>query len=126
MITKDEAVEMLRATVSGEEEYVDQGWVDGDGCRYASYESDDKDYEDYPGCLIGQVFSRLGATREQLVAMDRCGGTIVALARDGDIPFEVSDSALLVFAAAQNQQDEGKPWGEALDAALAVAREDNQ
>lgn len=121
MITKDEAIELLRATVSGEEEYVDQGWVDGDGCRYASYESED---EDYPGCLIGQVFSRLGATREQLVAMDRCGGTIGALAEDGDIPFELTDSALRVFAAAQEEQDEGKPWSEALEAALAVASGD--
>jgi hypothetical protein len=69
-----------------------------------------------PDCLVGQVLYRMGATIQQLEVNDNGPASVLD---DGFIqPFELSDKAWRVLAAAQSVQDTGvSNWGQALEAA---------
>ena len=76
-----------------------------------------------PVCIIGHVLVDLGFTQEELWA---CNGTtfysIVTGAIEEYMPnplegrLEFTDGAAEVLTKAQNIQDEGRTWGEALEA----------
>ena len=130
LIDRDKALELLRAKIAGNEEYVDPFGTTGSSCQYTPdpemYSGVDKNYTavyiDYPGCLIGQICHDLGATLDQLRTMDTLG-TVPVVVEEGEFPFSITNSAAEVFFVAQKAQDQGKPWGDALrDAETEYAR----
>jgi hypothetical protein len=124
MITKDKAVELIeRAVTERGADYVDPGSLGGFGCKYLD--------GDVPGCIVGTALGLAGATTEQLGAMDRHGGggyysSMSYLIDSGNLstlPVETTEAAAEVFLAAQQQQDSGTTWGEALEVARKRAEE---
>jgi len=68
-------------------------------------------------CLIGRALVAYGVPAEQLALLEGHGIVPAAqvLAERGVV--SISEEAALVFAAAQDAQDEGRQWGIALDCA---------
>lgn len=79
-------------------------------CRYA--------HEGAPSCLIGHALARLGASSEQLAAMDGNAPDVAAI-ETVVLPagLSLTPHARRVFDAAQQDQDLGKTWREALESA---------
>jgi hypothetical protein len=122
MIDKNEALELLRAKINGNEEYVDPFGINPGPCQYSpGLRPTSKGAIDYPGCLIGQILSDLGASPSHLERMDEMG-TVMDISSIGEFPVELDHGAATVFQAAQTAQDNGKPWGQALiEAELTAA-----
>lgn len=76
------------------------------GCRYA--------VNDQPSCLVGHVLYRSGVAVDALNRLDKVGVSAHALR---DFGLEVDQDAGDVLVAAQEAQDRGHTWGDALDAA---------
>lgn len=77
-----------------------------------------------PSCIVGHALSYAGVTIEQLREMDEAADEVTsveALYGDDLLPVEMTDDAVTVFEAAQQAQDNGAPWGEALEAARKAA-----
>jgi hypothetical protein len=68
-------------------------------------------------CLVGRALVAFGVPAEQLALLEGDGIVPAAkvLAERGVV--SISEDAALVFAAAQDAQDEGRQWGIALDCA---------
>lgn len=66
------------------------------------------------GCLVGSIFTRLGAPEQVMIkkAGDSAGGVIKALTDQEGWTFEPSVHPWLL--AAQRRQDGGATWGEAI------------
>jgi hypothetical protein len=112
-INIDNVIDVLKNIVEGKESYVDPRGVVTLPCRYAS---DD----DYPGCLIGQVYKSLGAYNDELAVMDKYG-IITDVLNKGLCPIPTTVEAADVMQRAQEQQDLGNTWGVALAIAAAEA-----
>ena len=114
VIKYDEVVDMLKAIVAGKEDFVYERvesvclyWTNGeDGTRDAS-------------CLVGHVFQALGVLSDLPLWYQNSDAnvTVGVLKQKGVINFTRKARALLM--AAQGRQDEGTPWGEAVQEALA-------
>jgi hypothetical protein len=93
----------------------------GSACRYA--------YLDKPACLVGHVLHRAGVTVAQLNELNEMNYTpgVVINGIEGPIGLKVDylidSQACEILRTAQIVQDNGRPWGEALEAATRVARE---
>lgn len=71
-----------------------------------------------PSCKIGHVLHYKGVTREDLEETGSNSGTDVGnLVADGLLVIDLRTEALLSLV--QEHQDQGMPWGEALEQALA-------
>lgn len=81
----------------------------GRNCRYWHPE------DDGPGCIVGLVFYRLGATREQLLGCENQGAVAVIerLVKD-DWVFEDRESTDALLGHIQEAQDNGATWGYAI------------
>lgn len=73
------------------------------GCRYVE--------EGHPSCLVGHVLVRTGVSLEALNKLDMLGVSASSLA---DYGIQADMGAQRVLGAAQEVQDSGKSWGEAL------------
>lgn len=120
-LTPRDAIELLeRAVAEKGEDYVYRpDRTSTDPCFYADYD----DYDDYdevevptgPGCIVGHVLSYLGATPEDLAALDlqQPGATAVCekLSANADV--------IGILTAAQDTQDGlwANTWGQALESA---------
>lgn len=114
-IDKHSALSHLRAVV---EEF---GPEHEENCWYANI----RDLHPRPGCIVGQVFARVGVSAETLHELDGSGtgseGTdIASLATRGVLKahgIDLTPDAVLILKAAQRKQDAGYNWGQALDEA---------
>ena len=72
-----------------------------------------------PSCIVGHALHRLGVPIEALEALDDAqeGGGVPASGLPSYLPIlveEGSRSALIALGEAQEAQDDGIPWGEAV------------
>ena len=76
-----------------------------------------------PSCIVGQVFGLLGLTAEKAEELGVAGTTIASTScrflNDSDFEWNFTPAAIGILAVAQDIQDGGKSWGEALKAAEA-------
>lgn len=70
-----------------------------------------------PACIVGQVLSIVGVTAEETGYANL--SSVGALVDELELPW--TDDAIRVAMAAQNTQDRGRSWGEALREARRVA-----
>ena len=122
-VTYQQTLEAMRAAVEEKgEKYVYQRpknpHIPGDklgSCLNTS--ADGKE----PGCLVGNVFHRLGVPLEWLftpeIINNSAGGVISALRQREEYEFDEKSYKLL--AEAQSLQDQGAPWGQALTNAIS-------
>jgi hypothetical protein len=89
------------------------GWVEAEdpqefsaGCRYVRADVEE------PACLIGVALFKLGVTLDQLREAEGQTGGAVVFHFFPDAPLVL----LVAIDRAQSYQDEGKTWGEALEA----------
>jgi hypothetical protein len=115
VIDAAKAVELIeKAVEQNGADYVDPYAKESGGCRYAHDDGT-------PGCIVGTAYFIAGATVEQLVRMDGDLSLDIRGFTSDELPAETARDAREVFAAAQEAQDHGKTWGEALDAARKAA-----
>lgn len=74
----------------------------GTGCRY--------EYEGQPSCMVGIALHRAGASLAFLNGLDKIGAPADRLKPEKGVEIQ----AARVFQAAQECQDTGKTWGQAL------------
>jgi hypothetical protein len=80
-------------------------------CRYAN--------RGIPDCIVGQALALAGVDIHELEAMPDDG--VRDLYLRGELPVALTLGALAVFDAAQQRQDRGRNWGDALAHATAAA-----
>lgn len=99
-------MDILRSVVGANKDYIDPKGANGMPCQYTPN-------NDYPGCLIGQVYKSLGAGYDELERMDEYG--VISDVSDKDLcPIHTTPDAISVMQEAQQQQDTGNTWGQAL------------
>lgn len=116
------ALSLLREVIAGNEDFcyetkkktvTEDGYGEYDTylCLYA--------HEGKPDCVVGRALHKAGVTVEQLEAMDNIGATydgfptgigVVAMPENVNL----TEQGREVFKAAQEWQDAGFKWGEAL------------
>jgi hypothetical protein len=84
--------------------------VDGT-CMYFDF------YTKEPSCGLGHLFARKGMTSDMLTRYENTSA-IGSLCSHRDDLMEMSESALDFLRTFQSAQDNGVPWGQALDYAL--------
>jgi hypothetical protein len=72
-----------------------------------------------PDCIVGEALARSGARVEELKGL--CDRGIRDLHGDGKLPATLTFGALVVLSTAQQSQDRGCCWGEALEHATTAA-----
>jgi hypothetical protein len=108
-IDKDRALELLRQVVEGREDFVYPSLVTVD-CVYA--------HRGKPSCIVGHALVLAGATVKRLAELDGLddGGI-----RNVEVEWlALTDEAAQAFGEAQDVQDTGFTWGQALNAAVAA------
>jgi hypothetical protein len=109
-INASRAIELLRAEVAGNEDYV-----------YGQHHNECVYVDDGQACcLVGKVLNRAGVPIAQLADMDHMGDTAIDdLFKEGNLDhiLNITASAVNVLASAQHAQDDDFPW----DYALAMA-----
>lgn len=129
VIDLDKAIDLLQTArdVRGYD-YVDPGSGEVMGCYNVK-----KDYKDedgntleepvlYPSCIAGTVFSYAGVPLEFLYKHNgTVNSTVVAIQGELEEEFEITPEAAAVLRVAQREQDSGKSWGVAVDAAQDIA-----
>lgn len=94
-----------------EKQATDEWWASG-ACLYVHQ---DEHQGLVAGCLIGHALANLGVPLELLSEFDRSGDDTSA---DALLPkFGVSGTVTLWAMQAQLEQDEGQPWGRAVELA---------
>jgi hypothetical protein len=99
-IGPDDAIELLQEAVAERGD----GYVDRNAGFYVSHGR--------PSCLVGLALVKAGVS---VAALSDCEGWS-AVGLPGRLPI-LTHRAAEVFQAAQNLQDSGQPWGDALIAA---------
>lgn len=73
-----------------------------------------------PSCIVGHVFSLLGLTAEKALEVGVASTTIAdvscELLNRSDFEWKFTPQAQRILAVAQDYQDTGNSWGEALEA----------
>lgn len=127
VLGSDQAVALLRKVVYGREEYVYERFP-----ASANLGSDDAGYclnfdlDGNPSCVVGHVLVEMGLSFEQAevlgIATNRAVCTVVPILNEyPEFGWSFSQEAENVLTAAQQAQDDGRPWGEALEEAERVA-----
>lgn len=74
-----------------------------------------------PSCIVGQVFGLLGLTAEKAEELGVAGTTIALISCEllnrSDFEWSFTPAAVGVLMTAQDYQDSGSSWGQALQAA---------
>jgi hypothetical protein len=109
-----ETLALLKNVVNeyGPDHIYERNFTNASGCVYAE--------NGRPSCLVGIVLHRSGRfALDNLIALDEdsYGTGSAACAIVLAFPDRLTNGAAAVLQAAQSEQDEGKPWGEALSAA---------
>ncbi|WBP87026.1 hypothetical protein [Kitasatospora cathayae] len=89
---------------------------DDDTARCYYVHVDENGDNETPGCLVGAVLNRLGVPLDVLAKYEGSGAGSVSRA-----VANVSDTAALALAVAQDAQDNGAAWSRALEAAEQYA-----
>ena len=111
-----EAVELLqRAVAEKGADYV----YDPDSANPGSYGCAYFQQDGTPSCLVGHVIAYKGLTKGLLGVWN--GSDVDLLVERGFL--DLDERAQWLLANAQNLQDNGKSWGEALDGAIEFAEE---
>lgn len=122
VIDRHQAIELLERAV--EENGPDYVYDSGPGCDYVRTDWDANDNPIYaPSCIVGHAFYYLGVPIEQIVVLDhQAHGGIAHVAHNLPelLGVELTREAEDVFATAQDKQDNGIPWGEAVESAKLV------
>jgi|SRR5690242_2954032 len=129
VIDLEQALELLRdARDERGFEYVDPGSGEGMGCYNVTKEYKDDEGNELPepvlcpSCIAGTVFSYAGVPLEFLYKHNgTVNSTVVAIQGELEEEFEVTPEAAAVLRVAQREQDSGKSWGVAVDAAQDIA-----
>jgi hypothetical protein len=131
-ITRDDALTQLRNAVEDRgADYVYPGTDPDSGgvtCRYfADYEvptgefGQDGDNPHPPACIVGHALSQLGVTYEDVTAVKTARNLTNTASARALLPalpgLDVTPEALEAFADAQDAQDCGLTWGDAITAA---------
>lgn len=119
-ITAERALELLREVVAEYgEDYV---YVNPQGQR-AGDDDDNGDqascwyvHGDKPGCIAGHVYHRAGLSLETLKLMENNGASHPGFRQ------RVTGEGPTILSIAQDRQDKGETWGQALRAAVQTAR----
>lgn len=121
LITIERALRSLRETIGQAPGYVYNPPEANKLCRYASYDEETGEAI-AAGCAVGQALFHEGLELNILVRLDSGeGGSVDDLySYASHIP--ITPAAASVYAAAQNSQDQGATWGEALAAAEQRAK----
>ena len=123
-LTPRDAIELLeRAVAEKGEDYVYRpDRRETDLCFYADYDDESAYYEfesvgepTGPGCIVGHVLSYLGATPEDLAALDLQQPTATMVCEN----LSANADVIGILRAAQNTQDGlwENAWGQALESA---------
>lgn len=129
VLDMDEALELLaKARDERGSNYVDPGATDALGCYNVVKKYEDEDGVKFeepvlcPSCIAGTVFAYAGVDLDLLYQYN---GTVNSTARaineydDGE-SYHVTPEAAAVLRAAQREQDSGKTWGDAVEAAYDI------
>lgn len=121
------------AVVLGVVEEYDYGTVDLDrqeaaSCHYFATERDaalvKNVAEGAPMCIVGWVLDRLGVTPDELSRDDNIAAGFEHLVAYNDWSDWFTHDAARVLAVAQEQQDGGLPWGQAVQVAESWPADD--
>lgn len=73
-----------------------------------------------PSCIVGHVFGLLGLTGEKALEVGVASTAIASVSCEllnrSDFEWTFTDGAIRILAVAQDYQDTGSSWGEALEA----------
>jgi hypothetical protein len=123
VLTEQRAIELLEAEVAAEGDsyvYPQREAIEdlGDGTEYQSARCD---YvrDERPSCLVGRALHAYGVSIEQLKSIE--GTSIGAFGQQFTPVSWLPHSVAGLLYAAQNAQDGGQTWGEALIAAKDMA-----
>lgn len=97
----------------------------GEGYRYPGVEEASCKYVKggEPSCLVGQVLARIGVDVEDLIELDELVDQRIGRIIDsGVLGAEVPKSVKYGLMTAQEKQDQGYTWGEALFAYKGVVK----
>lgn len=111
-VSDEDVLETLREVVAGREEFVYETPGNDGRCYYVHYSADGNKA---PGCLVGHVLHRLGGslTGMESAEFEEPSGASSAAG------IQLTYRSELALAMAQEAQDSGLPWGEALSEAEA-------
>ena len=123
--TYEDVVLTLKEVINGDEDYVYEQTppFEPNGEPQCSY----FDYEGRPSCLVGHFFAREGlmtadSPLRRTLEGDNATQAISVMTDRGIAEF--TEEAANVLWRAQIHQDEGKPWGFALEAAILAGNHD--
>lgn len=123
--TYEDVVVSLREIVHGDDDYVYEQTppFDPDGEPKCSY----FDYEGQPSCLVGHFFAKEGLlTADSPLRVTLEGDNAhqaIGLMRERGIALFTEEAENVLYRA-QMHQDEGRPWGFALKAAIKAGYDD--
>lgn len=117
-ITIDNVIELLEQAVNERGEHYIDPQADSGSCTYATYSPSG---ELVPGCIVGMVLSKAGYEVGMLELWDSEVSGLTPLDTPEEIKaktsVEVDSKALFALRTAQERQDTGKSWGDAMRAA---------
>lgn len=114
MFTDEEALDALRQPVQQRgRDYLaagasTSGYAGPSSCKYWDTEKNE------PSCLVGNALTILGVDRETLIREDETGENFLV----SELSRMFSEAIRRTYDRAQDCQDNGATWGDALDLAL--------
>lgn len=93
-----------------------EDWTPGDPCHYV-HGGEDYDEPLTPGCIVGHVFYRLGIPLEDMNTKSMDGAFASRAA--SWLGIKLGQQTELFLNRLQVKQDQGAPWGECLQNAIA-------
>lgn len=109
-------------------DHVDPDAAKGRGCDYAKRVENEGDGEEgtqeyCPACIVGQALFLRGVSAQWLYEHNGTSLDVVfTLNMDEEESVQVTRAAAMVFRIAQQHQDGGGTWGEAMSRAYELAR----
>lgn len=119
-ITDKTVMTTLREVVAERPDFVYKAqttYSDDDATPMCGYVHTNENGAKVCGCLVGHVLNRLGVPLDTLAEYEGKGAEYVVEGLD----LNLSRQTARVLWIAQDEQDRGKPWGEALAKAEAAA-----
>jgi hypothetical protein len=110
-LTYDRALELLREVIFEKgEDFVYEAVGPDEECLYV--------HDGRPACIVGHVLVRAGVSLAELVEVETC--TPMDTHRGPAFLTWADEHARRLLTRVQDGQDNGKPWGVALDVALDI------
>lgn len=125
-ITESNVIELLEQCIADRGEHYIDPQAESGTCTYVDYHGD----HPKPGCIVGLVLIKAGY---DIVTLDLWDSEISGLTGstnpdeiEGKTGVQVDDKALYALRTAQDRQDCGKTWGDALRAAADALTQEEQ